>query len=249
VAWCSPSRNSFLSGRRPDRTRIWTTLGTAPGKGFRAAPGAASWLTLTGYFKRYGYTVTAAGKCFHPDEPANNDPQSWTEPDEWKYSFGGYTTCDGVALSRSGPSWCAVLDNETAADTLIATAMAQRLVRLADAGGRNGSQPFFAMTGFLKPHLPYAYPARYDALYPGDPTHFPLPGLAGRRMPVGSPRIAWYDYFTSLGGCTGPGCAPSERAPVVNLTCRNASTAPPHCDPGNMSDTFPVAQLALLSRA
>ena len=170
MAWCSPSRNSFLSGRRPDRTRIWTTLGTAPGKGFRAAPGAASWLTLTGYFKRYGYTVTAAGKCFHPDEPANNDPQSWTEPDEWKYSFGGYTTCDGVALSRSGPSWCAVLDNETAADTLIATAMAQRLVRFADAGGRNGSQPFFAMTGFLKPHLPYAYPARYDALYPGDPT-------------------------------------------------------------------------------
>lgn len=30
VAWCSPCRNSFLSGRRPDRTHIWTTPGTEP---------------------------------------------------------------------------------------------------------------------------------------------------------------------------------------------------------------------------
>jgi iduronate 2-sulfatase len=23
VAWCSPSRNSFLTGRRPDDTQVW----------------------------------------------------------------------------------------------------------------------------------------------------------------------------------------------------------------------------------
>ena len=77
VAWCSPCRNSFLSGRRPDRTRIWTTPGTEPGKGFRAA--GPDWVTLPGYFKAAGYIVTAGGKVFHPEEPNDNDPISWTD--------------------------------------------------------------------------------------------------------------------------------------------------------------------------
>jgi hypothetical protein len=62
VAWCSPCRNSFLSGRRPDRTHIWTTPGTEPGLGFRAH--GADWVTLPGYFKQAGYITTAGGKVF-----------------------------------------------------------------------------------------------------------------------------------------------------------------------------------------
>lgn len=68
-------------------------------------------------------------------------------------------------------------------------------------------------------------------------------------MPTGAPRIAWYDYLLSLTGCSGEGCAPVERPPAVNTTCRVANATPPQCGAGNVTDIFPRAQLALLARA
>ncbi len=171
VAWCSPCRNSFLSGRRPDRTHIWTTPGTEPGLGFRAH--GTDWITLPGYFKAAGYITTAGGKVFHPDEPSDNDPTSWTDspscPDNdtsahsgdgpctyWKYSFGGYDTCKNVNAScedcKTG-AWCSVVDSEPTADETTAAIMTQRM---RDIHASNTTRPFFMAVGFLKPHLPYA---------------------------------------------------------------------------------------------
>merc|ERR1719265_2486588 len=54
---CGPSRASFLSGRRPDRTQVWNFMdGPAPG-GFRNAPGAKKWNTLPQHFAKNGYYV------------------------------------------------------------------------------------------------------------------------------------------------------------------------------------------------
>ena len=50
VAWCSPSRNSFLSGRQPDVTQAWNFLTS-----FRDAPGGERFITLPQYFKEHGY--------------------------------------------------------------------------------------------------------------------------------------------------------------------------------------------------
>ena len=50
VAWCSPSRNSFLSGRQPDVTQAWNFLTS-----FREAPGGERFITLPQYFKEHGY--------------------------------------------------------------------------------------------------------------------------------------------------------------------------------------------------
>ena len=146
VAWCSPCRNSFLSGRRPDRTHIWTTPGTEPGLGFRAH--GADWVTLPGYFKAAGYITTAGGKVFHPDEPSDNDPISWTDSAScphnhssvgmdgpctyWRYSFGGYASCKGTNASCehcSNGAWCSVVDSEPTADETTAAIMTQRMVR------------------------------------------------------------------------------------------------------------------------
>ena len=184
VAWCSPCRNSFLSGRRPDRTHIWTTPGTEPGLGFRAH--GADWVTLPGYFKAAGYITTAGGKIFHPDEPSDNDPTSWTDsascPDNntgdrgddgpctyWRYSFGGYASCDNVNASCehcTTGAWCSVVDSEPTADETTAAIMTQRM---RDIQASNTTRPFFMACGFLKPHLPCALLTALDPL--PNPTH------------------------------------------------------------------------------
>merc|ERR1712125_49859 len=70
---CSPSRNSFLSGRRPDTTKVWNFKGS-----FRDALGdkASSW---PGAFKNAGYTTVGLGKVYHPGHPSNDDGSlSWS---------------------------------------------------------------------------------------------------------------------------------------------------------------------------
>ena len=55
ITVCNPSRASVLSGRRPDRTRIF---------GFEAGT-PAGWTTLPDFFKKSGYTTLGVGKIWH----------------------------------------------------------------------------------------------------------------------------------------------------------------------------------------
>ena len=56
-AICCPTRSSFLTGRRPDTTRVWD-LHTQ----FRDAPGATHWKTLPQAFRDVGYRTAGMGK-------------------------------------------------------------------------------------------------------------------------------------------------------------------------------------------
>ena len=58
LSHCSPSRNSFLTGRRPDETKTWDFNTT-----FRDV--GPEWVTLPGYFKSHGYYAPSIGKIFH----------------------------------------------------------------------------------------------------------------------------------------------------------------------------------------
>ena len=55
-AICNPTRSSFLTGRRPDTTRVWD-LKTQ----FRES-GGAGWVTLPQYFREQGYWSAGMGK-------------------------------------------------------------------------------------------------------------------------------------------------------------------------------------------
>ena len=87
LAVCSPSRNSFLSGRRPDTTKVWNFLTS-----FRDV--GPDWLSLPQYFKVHNYTTLGAGKLFHTDcAPWNSSAKR-----------GGWS-CD-VCRSDRGPGNC-----------------------------------------------------------------------------------------------------------------------------------------------
>jgi hypothetical protein len=58
-AWCAPSRNSFMSGRRPDRTKAWDFE-----HHFREPDVGPGWTSLPQRFKDAGSFTTGVGKLF-----------------------------------------------------------------------------------------------------------------------------------------------------------------------------------------
>eukprot|EP01043_Picozoa_sp_COSAG02_P003603 COSAG02_NODE_89_length_38500_cov_61.646910_15_plen_168_part_00 len=60
ISYCAPSRNSFMSGRRPDSTNIYSFIGT-----FRDPSSGQHWVSLPEQFVQNGYNVGGSGKLFH----------------------------------------------------------------------------------------------------------------------------------------------------------------------------------------
>ena len=148
VAWCAPSRNSFLSGRRPQVTRALNFLDS-----FREAPGAEQWVTLPGAFKASGFYTTGVGKVFHPNlPPAFDFPASWSDAPVCPTKEG----CPGATMS------CPLPPSRADADV---AAIDELLARLGNSSGA-GRPPFFAAIGFQSPRLPWVYPAGEAARYP-----------------------------------------------------------------------------------
>ena len=74
-AVCSPSRNSFMSGRRPDVTQVWNFLVS-----FRDLPAGKQWSTLPSWFLKHNYLTLGTGKLYHEGMPVNGDgTNSWSD--------------------------------------------------------------------------------------------------------------------------------------------------------------------------
>ena len=56
-ALCIPSRNSFMTGRRPDTTQVWAGLGNPH---FRLT--GPDWISLPERFKKHGFKTLGGGK-------------------------------------------------------------------------------------------------------------------------------------------------------------------------------------------
>ena len=72
-AICCPTRSSFLTGRRPDTTKVWD-LKTQ----FRVS-GGANWTTLPQFFRERGYWTAGMGKVriLLPHVQGVGEPPSW----------------------------------------------------------------------------------------------------------------------------------------------------------------------------
>ncbi|HVT73689.1 MAG TPA: sulfatase [Lacunisphaera sp.] len=153
---CNPSRVSFLSGIRPDETKIIDL--TTPTRTY-----LKDWVFLPEYFRRQGYRTFKAGKIYHTGR-GMEDPRSWDE-DFIEPHYAKETETDPAHIvRRQGPDGIVIRANDE--DTWEGF-VARKTVSLIEEAVRQG-KPFFAAAGFRRPHRPYVAPEKYFALYNPD---------------------------------------------------------------------------------
>jgi uncharacterized sulfatase len=189
---CNASRVSFLSGRRPDTTKVFGN-GTNPrialGNDFKFMPE---------YFHDHGYFTASIGKISHPTfarslkwDVQSDAQRGQEEGDEERPAAKAKGKADTKAkldadakLKRRAakaakaeaeagaggdvPFGWQATGNEDAAEPDGITA--HRVVELLE---QHKDGPFFIAAGFHKPHVPHTAPKKYFDLYPAD--KMPLP--------------------------------------------------------------------------
>ncbi len=197
---CNPSRASFLTGLRPDTTRVYENATQ-----FRKNVPDAQSLGQT--FQKADYYVARVGKLYHYGVPAQigtdglDDPPSWAERFNPKGADVEELTplIERVALEKGMKrsilktnnrldqmggtlSWLAA----DGADTEFTDGkIADRAIRMLR---EHKDGPFLIAVGFFRPHTPYVAPKKYFELYPLD--RITLPTVPeGYRQTV--PRMAF----------------------------------------------------------
>ena len=84
---CSPSRQSFLTGLRPDTNQVWNFIDANPNATTVATPG---------WFRDHGYTSLGLGKTFHEDQGA------WMADRFWNTSVLPYFPYEANACTTGG---------------------------------------------------------------------------------------------------------------------------------------------------
>nr|AGU10881.1 Sulfatase [uncultured organism] len=164
--WCGPSRASFLTGTRPNTTRVIDL--TTP---FRTA--LPDIMTMPQYFRANGYFSGRVGKIFHqgvPNDIGTGGPDDSVSWDAVVNPRGRDRDAEDGRLKVLTPgipygSAMAYLDDEgddaEQTDGKVATA-AIEMIRA------NKNKPFFIGVGFYRPHVPEVAPKKYFDLYPLD---------------------------------------------------------------------------------
>jgi iduronate 2-sulfatase len=180
---CSPSRTSFLTGWRPEHTKVWGNL--RPPRAF--LEGA---VPLQEHFQTNGYFTARVGKVYH---------SRFEEEFRWDLVVDTYDAVPEEAPVVWGPS---PRRDEEEPDGRAARRAAEIL-----AGKRD--RPFFLAVGFLKPHDPWVVPEAYFRMYPPESVTLPRedPGAASlfeprRGVSLNLPREKWKEalaaYYASV---------------------------------------------------
>ncbi len=183
---CSPSRVSFLTGLRPDTTRVHDLQ-----TDFRTSLPDA--VTLPQMFKRSGYLSARVGKIYHYGNPGQigtpglDDPASWDHTvnprgvDKDEESLLTNYTPQRTGFGSSLAYYASPAPDEAHTDGMVATETIALLEKHRD-------RPFFLAAGFYRPHCPYIAPAKYFDQYPLE--SIPAPAATPRLANV--PQPAWF---------------------------------------------------------
>lgn len=166
---CNPTRASFLTGLRPDHTRVYDNA-------VHFRKNVPDCVTLPEFFRKHRYFTARVGKIFHYGVPGQigtsglDDPQSWDlvvnprgrDKDEEGKVFSLVPGQFGGTLS-----WLAAEGTDEEQTDGVGATEAIRLLE------QHRKERFFLAVGFYRPHTPYVAPQKYFDLYP--PENVPLP--------------------------------------------------------------------------
>ncbi|XP_037004441.2 iduronate 2-sulfatase isoform X1 [Artibeus jamaicensis] len=187
-AVCAPSRVSFLTGRRPDTTRLYDFNSY-----WRVQAGNFS--TIPQYFKENGYVTMSVGKVFHPGISSNHSddsPYSWSVPPYHPSSekYENTKTCRGPDGELHANLICPVDMADIPEGTLPDKQSTEQAIQLLEKM-KTSASPFFLAVGYHKPHIPFRYPKEFQKLYPLENiTLAPDP-----QVPAGLPPVAYNPWM------------------------------------------------------
>ena len=197
-AVCAPSRYTLMLGAHSTSTGLYG-LGSPLRK---VLPGA---VTLPQHFAANGYRTESLGKVFHIGHGNLGDSMSFSQPHfhdkvieylDPASTDGGKLTREEAYFSnqrlgeiRSLPRGAAFESPDVAddkyADGRVAIETVKR-IQAAKARRDQDGTPFFLVTGFARPHLPFSVPEKYWDLY--EPDTLPMP--AHEQLPRQAPAVA-----------------------------------------------------------
>ncbi len=149
---CNPSRSSFLTGLRPDTTKVldnskpWHTH--------------VNHETLPKLFKDNGYYTVGLGKVFH-GRGRHDDPQAWDVNMGFEQTERGKRG-EGRNMTDGEIPWCNWLAAEGTDEDQPDGQIAAKAVELLK---QPHDKPFFMALGFHKPHDPFHAPKKYFDMY------------------------------------------------------------------------------------
>ncbi|XP_030385743.1 iduronate 2-sulfatase [Scaptodrosophila lebanonensis] len=187
-ALCAPSRNSLLTGRRPDTLHLydfysyWRTF-------------VGNFTTLPQYFKEHGYYTYSCGKIFHPGISSNNTddyPLSWSAPPfrpRTEQYMNSPVCPDRWGVLRKNLI-CPVHLQTQPYKTLPDIESVTEALRFVQSRAKS-RRPYFLALGFHKPHINFRFPRQFLA-------HFPLSKFYNYTddtlKPPDMPAVAWNPY-------------------------------------------------------
>lgn len=164
VPLCNPSRASFMTGRRPDTTRVFTNA-----THFREA--LPDVVTLPQMFTRHGYFAARVGKLYHYGVPLQIGTSGMDDPPSWQVAINprgrDRDDLDRVvnfvpAISNIGGS-LTLLEGQGTDEEQTDGQVAAETIRLLE---ENRNRPFFIAAGFYQPHVPSLVTKNHVDSYP-----------------------------------------------------------------------------------
>ncbi|XP_030837020.1 iduronate 2-sulfatase [Strongylocentrotus purpuratus] len=207
-AVCGPSRTSFLTGRRPDTTRLYDF-----GSYWRTHAG--NYTTLPQHFKENGYFTASVGKVFHPGiaSGGNDDyPYSWSVPAYHPptQQYQANKLCPNLDGTLHNNVICPVKVSDMPQKSLpdiqsleVSSSILKNLSVALHPTHKQGKPtetgqsspdmqpPFFLAVGFHKPHIPWKYPEEFKSLYPIESVSI----ATNPYRPPTQPDVAYEDYY------------------------------------------------------